>query len=192
MRAACHPAANSKIASPWREGVQVANTKKSTVKKKTARKRVAQAESTASAKSEKPEPASKPGVVQVNRRGGGDRRGTPDRRKRNEPVAVERRKFQRRAKVSRRRQIDPTTCERDYSAAEIEFMGALEEYKRRSGRMFPTCSEILEVLTNLGYRKEPAEAGGDAVVSAGEAAPPSDPSQAAAVEASSAPESPPA
>ncbi|MDR1925610.1 MAG: hypothetical protein LBQ66_14650 [Planctomycetaceae bacterium] len=53
----------------------------------------------------------------------------------------------------RRRQIDPSTCERDYSKEEIEFMNALNEYKRSSGRMFPTCSEILEVLKNLGYER---------------------------------------
>ncbi len=56
-------------------------------------------------------------------------------------------------KVKRRRQIDPTTCEREYTDAEIEFMQAMDEYKRASGRMFPTCSEILEVLANMGYRK---------------------------------------
>ena len=58
-----------------------------------------------------------------------------------------------RRKTKRRRQIDPTTCEREYNDAEIEFMHALDEYKRASGRMFPTCSEILEVFTGLGYRK---------------------------------------
>lgn len=69
-------------------------------------------------------------------------------------------KLERRAKVNRRRQIDPTTCERDYTDEEIEFMNAIDEYKRTSGRMFPTCSEVLEVLRNLGYRKgkTPAEA----------------------------------
>jgi hypothetical protein len=36
---------------------------------------------------------------------------------------------------------------------EIEFMNAIEEYKRTSGRMFPTCSEVLEVLLKLGYEK---------------------------------------
>ena len=30
-------------------------------------------------------------------------------------------------------------------------MLALDDYKRASGRMFPTCSEILEVIRNLGY-----------------------------------------
>ncbi len=56
-------------------------------------------------------------------------------------------------KVSRRRQIDPTTCERDYLPEEVEFMNALDQYKRTSGRMFPTCSEILEVIRKLGYEK---------------------------------------
>ena len=59
-------------------------------------------------------------------------------------------------KVNRRRQIDPTTCERDYLPEEVEFMNALDEYKRTSGRMFPTCSEILEVIRTLGYEKRPA------------------------------------
>jgi len=62
-------------------------------------------------------------------------------------------KIERRAKVNRRRQIDPTTCERDYSNDEIEFMQALDAYKRSSGRMFPTCSEILEVIRGLGYQR---------------------------------------
>ena len=70
-----------------------------------------------------------------------------ERREQDAPVTTERRE------VQRRRQIDPTTCERDYSDPEIEFMQALDQYKRDSGRMFPTCSEILEVLTGLGYRR---------------------------------------
>ena len=95
------------------------------------------------------------GMVGVDRRSRKGRRDTPDRRKNNEPAKVERRTIERRAKVTRRRQIDPTTCERDYSVEEIEFMNALDAYKRTSGRMFPTCSEILEVLKNLGYEKRP-------------------------------------
>ena len=58
-----------------------------------------------------------------------------------------------RRKQDRRRQIDPTTCERDYSGSEVEFMRAMDNYKRKSGRPFPTWSEVLEVLTSLGYRK---------------------------------------
>jgi hypothetical protein len=54
-------------------------------------------------------------------------------------------------KQQRRRQIDPTTCEREYTDQEIQFMHALDNYKRAAGRMFPTCSEILEVIRSLGY-----------------------------------------
>src|SRR6476619_1943672 len=74
-----------------------------------------------------------------------------DRRKEQTPVAAERRQQPRREKVQRRRQIDPTTCEREYNDEEIQFMQALEAYKRANGRMFPTCSEILEVVRGLGY-----------------------------------------
>lgn len=94
--------------------------------------------------------------VSMDRRLDRDRRG-PERRQTDEPVEVERRQGTRR-RVQRRRQIDPTTCERDYSADELEFMRALDAYKRSSGRMFPTCSEILEVIRGLGYvRTLPSE-----------------------------------
>jgi hypothetical protein len=33
-------------------------------------------------------------------------------------------------------------------------MHALDQYKRTSGRMFPTCSEVLEVIRGLGYEKK--------------------------------------
>jgi hypothetical protein len=88
--------------------------------------------------------------VLLDRRAAKDRRKGADKRKENVPVAVERRKAERR-KVPRRRQIDPTTCERDYSQDELEFMHALDAYKRANGRMFPTCSEILEVIRSMGY-----------------------------------------
>lgn len=91
--------------------------------------------------------------VAIDRRGTEDRRNNSgDRRKHDITVAAERRAASaERRKTPRRRQIDPTTCERDYSNDEIEFMHALDAYKRASGRMFPTCSEILEVIRNLGY-----------------------------------------
>src|SRR3954447_10030904 len=82
-----------------------------------------------------------------------DRRGN-ERRKRAIPVAIERRSGKdRRDQGERRRQIDPTTCERDYSNEEIEFMRAMDQYKRDNRRPFPTWSEVLEVLRALGYRK---------------------------------------
>jgi hypothetical protein len=85
-------------------------------------------------------------IVSIDRR-------KDDRRQQSLPVEVEHRILQRRVKVNRRRQIDPTTCERDYTQDEIEFMNAMDEYKRISGRMFPTCSEVLEVVRKLGYEK---------------------------------------
>ena len=82
-----------------------------------------------------------------------DRRGI-DRRKRNIPVAMERRSGKERRDLGeRRRQIDPTTCERDYNDDEIEFMKAMDQYKRENRRPFPTWSEVLEVLRAMGYRK---------------------------------------
>ena len=81
-------------------------------------------------------------IVTIDRRRG-DRRGTSAE---TNPTSVP-------PKKQRRRHIDPTTCERDYNGDEIEFMTAMDEYKRASGRMFPTCSEILEVVFQLGYRQ---------------------------------------
>lgn len=63
---------------------------------------------------------------------------------------------QARQQSGRRRLVDPATCERDYSDAEMEFMLAMQDYKKRSGRMFPTWSEVLEVLQALGYHKRDA------------------------------------
>src|SRR4051812_23317225 len=59
----------------------------------------------------------------------------------------------------RRRFVDPTTCEREYSPSELEFMQAMHDYKQTSGRMFPTWSEVLEVLQTLGYEKPGRPAG---------------------------------
>jgi hypothetical protein len=92
----------------------------------------------------------------MNRRLKKDRRQRQERREKELPVAIERRTLERREKVSRRRQIDPTTCEREYSDEELEFMHAMDRYKRASGRMFPTCSEMLEVIRSLGYTKTAA------------------------------------
>ena len=122
-------------------------TKKTTAKKTTTAKKATKAKTT-KAKATKTTAAE---LAELNETGV---RKSKDRRAKKTPAeaaaaapTVERRK------VQRRRQIDPTTCERDYSELEIEFMQAMDEYKRASGRMFPTCSEILEVLINMGYRK---------------------------------------
>ena len=51
------------------------------------------------------------------------------------------------------RRMNPTTSDRCYTSDEVEFMNALSEFKRASGRTFPTCSEILGILRGLGYAK---------------------------------------
>jgi hypothetical protein len=112
-------------------------------------------ETTVVAKATKKSVKSASPTVTVDRR-----KPKTERRVANEPVAT----GMERRKVQRRRQIDPTTCERDYSDAEVEFMRAMDDYKRANGRMFPTCSEILEVIAQLGYEKrnsQPAVATAD-------------------------------
>jgi hypothetical protein len=91
-------------------------------------------------------------LVTIDRRRA-PRRGNEEGQDSATAVAAPAPKLERRAKVQRRRQIDPTTCERDYSGDEVEFMNAMDDYKRKSGRMFPTCSEVLEVIRSLGYVK---------------------------------------
>jgi hypothetical protein len=54
--------------------------------------------------------------------------------------------------------VGPETVERDHSDAEIEFLQAMQEYKRSSGRMFPTWSEVLEVLRRLGSSRDAEKA----------------------------------
>jgi hypothetical protein len=54
----------------------------------------------------------------------------------------------------RERCTDPATCDRSFAEAELELMQAMQDYKQRSGRMFPTWSEVLEVVQGLGYQKQ--------------------------------------
>jgi hypothetical protein len=95
--------------------------------------------------------------VLVTDRRGPSRRGFTDRRSATGAAVLpeqEERRLMPRRKVERRRQIDPTTCERDYTADEIEFMKAMDDYKRKSGRQFPTWSEVLEVVRSMGYKRD--------------------------------------
>ena len=108
-------------------------------------------------------------VLVTDRRRSSQRRSKPERRpvrpvkevapepeedvRFEDPGISARREIMDRRRQDRRRQIDPTTCERDYSDGEIEFMRAMDDYKRKSGRPFPTWSEVLEVVMSLGYRK---------------------------------------
>ncbi|WP_406701017.1 hypothetical protein V5E97_19715 [Singulisphaera sp. Ch08] len=54
-------------------------------------------------------------------------------------------------------EVAPVLNDCEESSLESEFMLAMQAYKKSSGRMFPTWSEVLEVLQSLGYRKTDQE-----------------------------------
>jgi len=60
---------------------------------------------------------------------------------------------ERRVRKERRRRIDPTTFEKQYSEDELEFMNAMQRFKEQSGKPFPTYAEVIRVAVALGYRK---------------------------------------
>jgi hypothetical protein len=64
---------------------------------------------------------------------------------------------ERRAKKERRRRIDPTTFEKQYTEEEMEFMKAMQRFKELSGQAFPTYGDVLKVAVGLGYRKAVVE-----------------------------------
>jgi hypothetical protein len=88
-----------------------------------------------------------------DRRGGRNRRGP---RLVQESVQAEgsaRLIPERRQRKERRRRIDPTTFEKQYTEEEMEFMNAMQRYKVQSGISFPTHDEVLRIAFELGYRK---------------------------------------
>ena len=87
-----------------------------------------------------------------DRRNGRDRRGhdpagSPSTNRDSQAPA------ERRAKKDRRRRIDPTTFEKQYTDDELEFMNAMQRFKERSGKAFPTHGDVLKVAVELGYRR---------------------------------------
>ncbi|MDR3619826.1 MAG: hypothetical protein P4L85_10795 [Paludisphaera borealis] len=60
---------------------------------------------------------------------------------------------ERRARKERRKRIDPTTFEKQYTDDELAFMNAMQRFKERTGRPFPSHGEVIKVAVTLGYRK---------------------------------------
>jgi hypothetical protein len=60
---------------------------------------------------------------------------------------------ERRQKKERRRRIDPTTFEKQYSDEEMEFMNAMQRFKELTGKAFPSHGDVLKVAIMLGYRR---------------------------------------
>ena len=96
----------------------------------------------------------------VDRRTGGDRRrlapetagyAGPERR----AESGERRcGLERRRGAGIRREADRRSAEEgEMTGEQFEFIRAVEAYKRVNNKLFPTWTEVLEVMMQLGYRK---------------------------------------
>jgi len=87
------------------------------------------------------------------RREGRERRedGTPASEQKQ--PASPRAPSERRVKKDRRKRIDPTTFDKQYTDDEMEFMNAMQRFKDHSGKSFPTHGEVLKVAAALGYRR---------------------------------------
>lgn len=75
----------------------------------------------------------------------------PERRR----ASVDRRSgLERRRGAGIRRSEDRRAAEEgEMNAEQFEFIMAIETYKKANKRMYPTWTEILEVIVQLGYRK---------------------------------------
>jgi hypothetical protein len=75
----------------------------------------------------------------------------PERRvaNRREDTGLERRRG-----PGRRRSDDRKSAEEgEMTAEQFEFVMAIEMYKKVNKRLYPTWTEVMEVMTQLGYRK---------------------------------------
>jgi hypothetical protein len=96
----------------------------------------------------------------IDRRAGLERRAKG--RAESEYTGPERRAAERRADTGlerrrgpgRRRSDDRKAAEEgEMTVEQFEFVMAIETYKKVNKKMFPTWTEVLEVITQLGYRK---------------------------------------
>jgi hypothetical protein len=77
---------------------------------------------------------------------GPERRSIEDRR---DETGLERRRGPGRRRVDFRREAE----EGEMNAEQFEFIMAVETYKRVNKKIYPTWTEVLEVVMQLGYRK---------------------------------------
>ena len=101
--------------------------------------------------SDKPKAEGERTAPEMDRRTGSDRRQQGERRKDEVQVPVNRRSGTDRRKTTRRtrRSIN----QYDMDADTLEFVNAITRFKERTGRAFPTWSEVLEIVRELGYEK---------------------------------------
>jgi hypothetical protein len=85
----------------------------------------------------------------LDQRRGTDRR-KGERRQKDVPVAADRRTGKDRRKGPRRvRSIN----QYDLDQEELEFVNAVNRFRERAGKRFPTAKDLLQILRELGYEK---------------------------------------
>ncbi len=92
----------------------------------------------------------------VDERRAVERRTGGERRERNEPVAEDQRTGEDRRKngpEGGRRKVERRINEYVLSSEVLEFINAVNDFKSRHQKPFPTWTEIFEIFTSLGYRK---------------------------------------
>ena len=85
-----------------------------------------------------------------------ERRSGDERRQQDESVAKEQRDGEDRRKnepEGERRKVERRINEYVLSSEVLEFINAVNDFKSRHQKPFPTWSEIFEIFTALGYRK---------------------------------------
>ena len=94
-----------------------------------------------------------PNTLFYDRRSGLERRDRPDPKLPESIDLAPGATRERRARKERRKRVDPTTFEKQYTEDEIEFMNSIQQFKTRTGTSFPTYGEVLRIAASLGYRK---------------------------------------
>lgn len=97
-------------------------------------------------------PEAKPDAPKAERRAHPERRG-PDRRRTSVPVPVDRRNGGERRTQADRRDQGKRGGEYDLDAETLEFIGAVNRFKEATGKTFPTWSDLLGIVRDLGYEK---------------------------------------
>ncbi len=83
-----------------------------------------------------------------------ERRATGSGNSRNRTVVDRRAGMDRRRGPGRRRgEVRRAAEEGEITGELLEFIMAIDEYKRINGRPFPSWSEVFEIIHYLGYRK---------------------------------------
>jgi hypothetical protein len=80
---------------------------------------------------------------------GPERRMAPIARRLADDTGLERRRGPGRRRADERRSAE----EGEMTPEQFEFVMAIETYKKVNKRMYPTWTEVLEVMQQLGYRK---------------------------------------